>query len=176
MERKEIYVLGVGHNTPVFIDLALACGYQIAGLYHYAEGRTGEIDHGFEILGSFTDLFSSERLDDKSFLLSMGDIAIRKELTEKIETKGGKIPTLIHPSAVISAFATISERGVLISPFTYVQADSIVGDGAILLSHVNISHNTTMGKYCFIAGAQRWRIYRCRRRGFCGARCSIHIS
>ncbi len=108
VERKEIYVLGVGHNTPVFIDLALACGYKIAGMYHYAEGRTGEIDHGFEILGSFTDLFSSERLDGKNFLLSMGDIAIRKELTEKIEAKGGKIPTLIHPSAVISAFATIA--------------------------------------------------------------------
>ena len=24
---KEIYALGIGHNTPVFIDLAVTCGY-----------------------------------------------------------------------------------------------------------------------------------------------------
>ncbi len=150
--NKNIYVLGVGHNTPVFIDLALACGYHVVGLYHYEAGRTGEIDHGFEILGTFEDLWSQQTLSDRNFLLSMGDITIRKELTRKIISKGGKLPTLVHPAAVISNFATISDNGVLISPFTYVQADSVIEEGTILLSHVNISHNTTIGKYCFLAG------------------------
>ena len=45
---KDIYVLGIGHNTPVFIDLAEICGYTIAGLYHYNDDRTGQVDHGFE--------------------------------------------------------------------------------------------------------------------------------
>ena len=54
---KDIYVLGIGHNTPVFIDLAEICGYTIAGLYHYNDDRTGQVDHGFEIVGSFEYLF-----------------------------------------------------------------------------------------------------------------------
>ena len=41
--EKEIYALGIGHNTPVSIDLAESCGYKIAGLYHYNDTRTGEI-------------------------------------------------------------------------------------------------------------------------------------
>lgn len=41
--QKDLYALGIGHNSPVFIDLALACGYSIAGLYHYNNTRTGEI-------------------------------------------------------------------------------------------------------------------------------------
>ena len=80
---KELYALGIGHNSPVFIDLALACGYQIAGLYHYNDTRTGEIDHGYEILGSFDDLFAKESLEGMSFLLTMGDNRIRTELSDK---------------------------------------------------------------------------------------------
>ena len=64
---KEIYALGVGHNTSVFINLAEACGYAIKGLYHFNDVRTGEIDHGFEILGSFEDLLSKPTLKGMTF-------------------------------------------------------------------------------------------------------------
>lgn len=150
--NKEIYALGVGHNTPVFIDLALSCGYSVAGLYHYNDDKTGTFDHGMKIIGSFDDLFLKESLAGRDFLLTMGDNKIRTELSNKIIAKGGRVPTLIHPTAVISAFASISDVGVYISPFTYVQADSSVGCNTVLLSHVNISHTTKIGESCFIAG------------------------
>ena len=149
---KEIYALGVGHNTSVFIDLAEACGYAVKGLYHFNDERTGEIDHGFEILGSFEDLLSNPTLKGMNFLLTMGDNKIRTELSNQIISLGGVIPSLIHPTAVISRFAKISPVGVYISPFTYVQADSSIGDNTVLLSHVNISHTTNIGRSCFIAG------------------------
>lgn len=152
MNEKVIYALGIGHNTPVFIDLAEACGYTIAGLYHYNNDRTGEIDHGFEVIGAFEDLFSKEDLSGMNFLLTMGDNSIRTEVSNKIISLGGNVPTLIHPMAVVSRFAEISDIGVYISPFTYVQADSSVGKNSILLSHVNISHTTRIGESCFIAG------------------------
>lgn len=150
--RKEIYALGIGHNTPVFIDLAEACGYTIVGLYHYNDERTGEIDHGFKILGSFQDLYNKKILKGMNFLLTMGDNKIRNYIYNRIIELGGSVPTLIHPTAVISRFASISEKGVYISPFTYVQADSVVKENTILLSHVNISHSSTIGANCFIAG------------------------
>lgn len=149
---KEIYALGVGHNTSVFIDLAEACGYAVKGLYHFNDERTGEIDHGFEILGSFEDLLSKPTLKGMNFLLTMGDNKIRSELSNQIISLGGVVPSLIHPTAVISRFANISPVGVYLSPFTYVQADSSIGDNTVLLSHVNISHTTNIGRSCFIAG------------------------
>lgn len=150
--QKTMYALGVGHNTPVFIDLAEACGYKIEGLYHYNDSRTGETDHGLKILGSFDDLYSKGSLDDMNFLLTMGDNIIRTEVSNKIRQLGGNVPTLIHPTAVISRFANISPIGVYISPYTYVQADSVIEDNTVLLSHVNISHTTHVGRSCFIAG------------------------
>lgn len=149
---KELLVLGIGHNTPVFIDLAESCGYEIKGLYHYAEGRTGEFDHGYEILGSFNDLFVGENLKGKSFLLTMGNNELRIMLTNKILSYGGWVPSLIHPNAIISKFADISPIGVYISPFTYVQADTTIERNTVLLSHVNISHTNILGRGCFIAG------------------------
>lgn len=149
---KKIYALGVGHNTPVFIDLALDCGYEVVGLYHYNNDRTGESDHGYEILGSFEDLFSKKSLKGQNFLLTMGDSKIRTGLSKKIIDKGGVVPTLIHPTSVISKFANISDVGVYISAFSFVQADSSVGENTVILSHVNISHTTHIGKGCFVAG------------------------
>lgn len=155
MERdkiKEIYALGIGHNTPVFIDLAESCGYKVIGLYHYNDDRTGKIEHGFKILGSFNDLFSQKNLLNMNFLLTMGDNKIRTEVSNKIIALGGNVPTLIHPMAVISRFAKIAPIGVYISPFSYIQADSSIGANTIILSHVNISHTTKIGNSCFIAG------------------------
>ena len=151
-EKKTVYALGIGHNTPVFLDLAWACGYTILGLYHYNSDRTGESDHGYQILGSFDDLFASNELSGKSFLLTMGDNRIRTELSDKIISMGGRVPSMIHPTAVISHYASVSDVGVYISPFTYVQADSSIGSNTIILSHVNVSHTTHIGKSCFIAG------------------------
>ena len=149
---QKMYALGVGHNTPVFIDLAEQCGYEILGLYHYNNDRTGEIDHGFQILGSFDDLFSKDNLQGKNFLLTMGDNNIRSQVLQKILFLGGNIPSIFHPTAVISRFAKISKTGVYISAFSNVQADTIIEDGTVVLSGVNISHTNKIGKYCFIAG------------------------
>lgn len=152
MSLKKIYALGIGHNTPVSLDLALACDYVVEGLFHFEEGRTGDVDHGFQVLGSYADLFGRESLKGMNFLLTMGDNRIRADLVSRILAKGGCVPTLIHPTAVISHFANISETGVSIYPFSYVQADSVVGRNTVILSHVNISHNVTIGENCFFAG------------------------
>ncbi len=150
-KNKTIFLLGIGHNTPVFIDLAEQCGYTISGLYHYNEDRTGENEHGFHIVGSFDDLFNSSNLNGINFLLTMGDCKIRTEVADKLRKIGGKVPYLIHPTAVISRFARI-ENGVCISAFSHIQADSKIGQDTIILSGVNISHNNTIGKGCFVAG------------------------
>ena len=148
---KEIFLLGVGHNTPVFIDLAEQCGYTVSGLYHYNDDRTGEMDHGVRILGSFEDLFRSDHVRGRNFLLTMGDSRIRVTEAEKLRVREGNVPAVIHPTAVVSRFAQIAD-GVCIGAFSHVQADTCIAQDTVILSGVNISHNNTIGKGCFIAG------------------------
>ena len=159
LTNKHIYALGVGHNTPVFIDLAESCGYKVEGLFHYNDTRTGEIDHGFKILGSAENLLACGNLDGKNFLLTMGDMKIRAQLMKQIIAAGGNVPTLVHPMAEISQFTTISPIGVYIGAFTHVQADTTIDTGTIALSGVNISHTNIVGQHCFFAGGSTLGAY-----------------
>lgn len=149
MEQKEIYILGIGGSTPVFIDIAETCGYKIAGLYHYNADKIGENDHGYPVLGSFEDLYHSD-IRGKMFLLSQGDMKIREAVTNKIKQLGGVIPTLVHPTAIISKYAKISEEGVVIGANCIVQADSVIKSNAVLWDMALVCHQTTIGNYCFV--------------------------
>lgn len=145
---KEIYLLGVGHSTPFFIELAESCGYIVAGLYHYNNERTGEIDHGIQIIGSFNDLYSSS-IRGKYFMLTMGDMIIKKEVSKSILSFGGVIPSLIHPNAIISRFAKVSDCGVLICSSCEIHSDAVVEEGCVLWPQVIIEHNTHLHEYVF---------------------------
>ncbi len=147
--EKEIFALGVGLSTICRIELAEACGYTVSALYHYNADRTGESDHGYKIVGSFKDLFSQD-IKGKNFLLTMGDMKIRKELTERIISMGGFVPTLIHPTALVSPHANISDNGVLIEAQTIVQSDVLIKEGAFICGQSMICHQAKLDEYCFI--------------------------
>lgn len=147
---KEIFVLGIGGSSFARVDLANACGYKVAGLYHYNDERTGQMDHGYKILGSFNDLFDQD-INGKNFLLTMGDMNIRKDLFKRITSKGGIVPTLIHPTAEISQFATVSSNGVIIDSQTIIQSDCSIEEGVFICSQSIVCHQTTIEPYVFVA-------------------------
>jgi UDP-perosamine 4-acetyltransferase len=149
MGNKSIYILGVGHNTAVYIDLVESLGYEILGLFHYDDSRTGEVDHGFSILGSFEDMFA-QGVQGKNFALSMGNNSIREELFNRIISNGGNVPTLIHPTAMVSRFAQLG-TGVVCHMNVIVHPDVIVGDNSVLSFDSSVSHVSSVGKNCYIA-------------------------
>lgn len=150
MENNEIYILGVGHNTIVYIDLVEACGYKVAGLYHYNDERTGELIHGHNIIDSNTNLFKEDSLAGINFAISVGNNKIRAELANKIRKLGGNLPTIIHPSAVVSKYATI-EDGVVIHANSVIQADTVIKKNTVISYNVSVTHTSKIGKSCYLA-------------------------
>ena len=148
--NKEIYILGVGHSTPLTIELAEACGYTVAGLYHYAPGRTGEEVYGTKILGTHDELLSQESLAGRNFALSMGDNTIRENLYNTISAKGGTFPTLVHPTCIVSRFSSIG-AGSHLDAYCCVQANSQIGCNCMIRPYVLVGHNTSIGDHSFIA-------------------------
>ena len=69
---EKIYILGVGNNTGVYMDLVEACGYEIAGLVHYNEEGIGEEYMGTVLTMSHNDLFRKESLQGMNFAISVG--------------------------------------------------------------------------------------------------------
>lgn len=149
MANKNIFLLGVGHGTPIFIELAEACGYHVKGLYHYNDERTGEFDHGYKILGSFEDLFLQD-LNGINFCLTMGDMSIKQSVSQKLKTNGGTTPTLIHPTAIVSRFAKISNSGVLLCSYCEVHNDAVVEEGCEIWHQSIVEHDTHLKPYTFM--------------------------
>ncbi len=148
----EIYLLGVGHATPIFIELAEDCGYTVKGLYHYNDERTGEIDHGYPILGSFEDMFK-DGVKGKCYCLTMGNMSIKEQVSKRILCKGGNVPTLIHHTVAISRFAKISDCGVLIGRGCEIQPDVVIDEGCVLRTCCIVGHNTELHPYTFCGPA-----------------------
>lgn len=146
---NNIYILGVGHNTIVTIDLAESCGYSVKGLYHYQPDRIGEQYFGHTIIGCNEDLFQID-LSGKQFAISVGDNRIRAELFDKIIEKGGSVVNLIHPSAIVSKYSKLG-IGVCVHALSVVSADTIIGDNCIISNNDLVTHGVRIGNHCFLA-------------------------
>ena len=149
MFNKDFYILGVGHNTIVTIDLAEACGYRIAGLYHYEKTRVGEYYFGHKIVGTNEDLFEKD-LSDKNFAISVGNNIIRSKLFNSLLNKGGNIPNLIHPSAVVSKYSKFG-RGLQVHALCVIDPDVIIGDDCMISDGSIVNHSVVMNNHCFVA-------------------------
>ena len=149
--KKEIYILGIGHNSITIIDLCQDCGYTIKGLIHYNEDRTGELFFGHKIIGSFKEFLSSEFCKGKNFALSMGNMQIKSSLFKKILELGGNVPTLIHPSSYISLNSKIG-KGVQIMQQCIVEGDVIIEDDTSITVNTVIAHSVKIGKHNLISG------------------------
>src|SRR5690554_6665182 len=149
MRKKDIYILGVGNNTEVYIDLVEECGYNPAGLYHYEQGREGHLIHSVPVLDCNENLFK-EDLTGRHFTVSVGNNKVRAELVARITSLGGIIPTLVHPTAVVSKYAKLEEQ-VVVHANSVIQAGASIGKNTVISYNVSVTHTTAIGKNCYIA-------------------------
>lgn len=148
--ESEIYLLGVGHNTPVFIELVEACGYHVSGIYHCDDSKTGQLCSGIAIRGSHADFFANGGVKGKQVAFTMGNIRIRMSLSSMTREQGGRTPTLIHPAAIVSRFATL-EEGVVVHALAAVQAGTCIGRDAVISVQSGVMHNCFIGRGCYIS-------------------------
>ena len=86
-------------------------------------------------LDSYTDYIG----EGMEFIPAFGNNAFRMEWICKLENRGAKIATLVHPTAYVSPEATISD-GVTILPKALVNTDVVVERGCIINLGAMIDH------------------------------------
>jgi sugar O-acyltransferase (sialic acid O-acetyltransferase NeuD family) len=150
--------------------------FEIANLIQKKEHRWDEvvfIDDYFinaklSILFSFDKLSRlPQSLNEYEFVIAVGEPAIRAKLYDKVNAKGFKFATLIHPNSFVSDNAQLEEgcvvcfgsfishhvrlqNNVYIQPNVYIGHDSTVHSHCIISPGVSIGGDVTIGNSSFI--------------------------
>lgn len=141
---KRLLIIGAGGHGLVVEEIAKACGYEtIDFLDDKAPNAVGKIN---EVS------FYAPNYD--GVIISIGNNAVRCDITEKLETiEGINVVTLIHPTAFVSKSATIG-KGTVIEPNVTINANSKIGEGCIISVGVIVDHDCKIGCFSHInAGA-----------------------
>lgn len=151
--NKKLIILGSGGYGRTVYDIAEQLDYSITVLDDADE------EHPLTSFSLYID-------DDAEFIPAFGNNEFRLQWMERIEETGGKLATLIHPTAYVSPKAQISD-GCVILPGAIVNTGSRVGKGCIINLGATIDHDVIVedGVHlcvrCIVKGENR--ILRCEK-------------
>ena len=151
--NKKLIILGSGGYGRTVYDIAEQLGYSITVLDDADEEHP---------LASFVCYIE----DNTEFIPAFGNNEFRLQWINRIEEAGGKLATLIHPSAYVSPKAQVS-AGCVILPGAIVNTGSKVGKGCIINLGATVDHDVVIEEgvhlclRCIVKGENR--ISRCEK-------------
>ncbi len=83
-------------------------------------------------------------------LLGIGDNHLRKKLFHSLKSKGFSLPSLTHPSAIISKSAKIAEGSVIMAN-AVINADAVIANGVIINTSSVIEHDCVIEEFVHIS-------------------------
>lgn len=131
-----LIILGAGEYGHTVEDVAIQLGYDCRFLDDSIEDYS---------LASYIDYKDS----DTFFIPAFGNNALRLEWINKIEQNGGKLATLIHPSAYISPKALV-KPGTVVLPKALINTNVEIKKGCIINLGVIIDHDCVIEEGCHI--------------------------
>jgi sugar O-acyltransferase (sialic acid O-acetyltransferase NeuD family) len=136
-------IVGAGGFSMEVADLLELLGHEIAGFF---DERPKGATHSTTGL-SVTDAEPEFGFD--AFAIAIGDPAVRERVYARFSAMA-PAPTLVHPSASVSAHAVVGD-GALIMQNCVVSAASSVGSNTILNVGAYVAHEASVGEHCHIA-------------------------
>ena len=105
--------------------------------------------NGIDVIGTIKEAVSFID-DDTAFYAAIGNNDFRCKLIIEIQSAGGEVVSIIHPTAYISPTVKVG-IGVAILPNASVGTNVVIGDGCIVNMHSVIDHDTVLEKGVHIA-------------------------
>lgn len=150
MNSKPLILIGGGGHCKSVIDVAESAGYTILGILDRPE-EVGKKVLDYKVIGTDDDMV--KYVDQAEFIVTVGQIKspdLRIKLHKMVEQVGGKLATIIAPTAHVSKYAQLGE-GTVVMHQAVVNADAKIGKGCIINTFANIEHDVVIGDYCHIS-------------------------
>lgn len=148
-DQRPVVIMGAGRHGRNAADIFRWMDRPILGFLDDTQAPGRQVV-GLEVLGGF-DLAKDEQLLRRAFIhVAIGNPIIRKELAEAVTLRGGALASAIHPSSVISPYATLGE-GLFIAPFVRLASRCSIGAGCILDPYTTVGGDSTLGPFAMLA-------------------------
>lgn len=140
-------LVGSGGHGKAVADLAEVCGYRVV-FFDDAYPSKKYLEH-WPIVGTFSDLLMQKNTYNNA-LVSIGSNITRENLSKQLIHAGFNLPTLVHPTAVISQYAVIS-FGCVVFARAVVNAFAIIGVNCIINTGCIIEHDCIVADIAHIS-------------------------
>lgn len=147
---KELAIVGASGHGKVVADIAEQLGF-IVKFYDDAYPNKTYIEH-WPIDGSCADLIALNKAGNKrniNAIVAIGNNQIRQQKVELLKQNSFNLITLIHPTAVISQYATIAQGSVVFAG-AIINAFANIGVGCIVNTSAIIEHDCAIGDFAHI--------------------------
>jgi len=146
---RRLGVIGAGGHGKVVADTALRCGWDEVVFFDALAAKEGySIGHW-----NVVDVPENVRLHGcEGVFVAIGNAEHRRNWCERLLSQSLPLVKLIDPSALVSAYAEISE-GVIVVAGAVINVDSRVGRGAIINTRASIDHDCVVGAYSHVCPA-----------------------
>jgi sugar O-acyltransferase (sialic acid O-acetyltransferase NeuD family) len=141
-----LLILGAGGHGRAVADLAVACGFTIAGF-------TEPSGTGRDVVGTDDDLpVLVARLSIEGALVGVGATAlpVRRALFERLRVAGVATPAVLHSRATVSSSARLG-AGAVVFAGSVLGAGVQVGANAVVYSGVVVEHDGRVGDHAWLS-------------------------
>lgn len=148
---KNLLILGASGMGREVYDMALRSnGY---GSEFTIKGFLDPNINALDAFPKYPNVISSEEdyqiEENDIFILSFGDIKLRKKVYDNMEKKGASFLTLIDKQAIVSPTAKIGE-GSIIFENVHLGSYSFIGKNTLIQAQSIIGHDVMIGNHCRI--------------------------
>lgn len=142
----KLAILGASGHGKVVAEIAELNGYDVT-FFDDAYKNKSNLEH-WAVVGNTENLI--QKLNDfHGLAVAIGNNQIRKLKLDFFLRLGANTPTLIHPSATISRYATI-DVGTIIVADAVINAFTKIGKGVIVNTNSSIEHDCVIHDYVHI--------------------------
>ena len=138
---NKLLILGAGGHSKVVAETALATRHFDNVIFlddKYSEETIFKSTYGDKIIGPLSESLNKRVLDTfRHAAVAIGDCTLRIEWLKKLIDFGYKLPSIIHPSAIIANSSHI-DFGTVVFANAVVQSEARIGKGVILNTSCNI--------------------------------------
>jgi sugar O-acyltransferase (sialic acid O-acetyltransferase NeuD family) len=148
MYRKRLVIIGAGGHGKVVVDTALSIAAYNEVVF--VDARFPELSEhfGFPVVGDDSAIESLVD-EDTDFVVAIGNDAIRAGKYTLLKANGARMPSYVHPSAILSSTVTIG-AGTVVFPRAVINASAVIGDNVIINTGAIVEHDCVVASHSHV--------------------------